>query len=227
MELRIKVIKKFYTEHQEYFQNKFETTRLAERLEQLSVRKGLNDFAVEFIGSMNMMFITTVNSEGYPTVSYKGGDKGFVEVASRKKIIFPNYDGNGMFLTLGNISDTKKVGILFISFERPFRIRLEGVAKVILNEKRLKKFAGATALVEISIEKVWENCPRYIHRTDAMNTSKSIPLNKKSNIQAEWKRIDLLQDVLPSNIVNKNLKLGLIGADEWKKRVRDGDPSAE
>ena len=217
----------FYSKSQAYFQKKFKTLKLAKRLEELSVRDGLNDFAIDFISSMNMMFISSVNQEGYPTVSYKGGEKGFILIKNRNEFCFPNYDGNGMFLTLGNILETKKVGILVISFEKPFRIRVEGTASISRSENDLSKFPGAIAVIEVNITRVWENCPRYIHRVDSMSISKSIPTSNNSNINAEWKRISLLQDVLPAEVVRKNLKMGTIDAEEWKKRVHNGDPSAE
>jgi hypothetical protein len=219
--------KDFYTKKQIFYQNKFNSCGLAKRLEELSVRNSLNDFAIDFISSISMMFISSVNTYGYPTVSYKGGNKGFIKINNRNKITFPNYDGNGMFLTLGNITETKKIGILFISFEKPFRLRLEGTARVIVLKKKNKKYIGANSIIEVNIERVWENCPRYIHRAENLIISKSVPSDNNVNPHAEWKRIDLLQDVLPYKTVKINKKVGTITANEWKNKVINGDPSAE
>jgi uncharacterized protein YecE (DUF72 family) len=68
-----------------------------------------------------------VDGSGQPTCSYRGGDPGFVKVVEPGTIAFPSYDGNGMFLSMGNIRATAKVGLLFIDFETPHRLRVQGL----------------------------------------------------------------------------------------------------
>ena len=69
-----------------------------------------------------LFFLSTVDERGRPTVSYKGGAPGFVRVSAPNELLFPVYDGNGMFLSLGNIASTAQVGLLFISFEPARRL---------------------------------------------------------------------------------------------------------
>jgi len=218
--------KNFYSESQKQLQKKFKTIDLAARLEDLSVREALNDFSIAFIETIDMVFISSVNENGFPTVSYKGGMKGFIKVRSRKKILIPNYDGNGMFLTMGNILKNEKVGLLLISFEKPYRIRVEGLARVSYSKKLLSFYPGANAIILVSITRVWENCPRYIHRATSFEVSKSIPTSDIPIVDAKWKKIDLLQDVLPKEISMQNSSSDLITADQWKQSVLNGDPDA-
>jgi hypothetical protein len=79
-------------------------------------------------------------------------------------LVFPSYDGNGMFMSLGNIEARTKVGLLFIDFVKPRRLRVRGEARILRDGPMLKSYPGAKAAVEVTIERVWQNCPRYVHR---------------------------------------------------------------
>ena len=108
-------------------QDVFDTRNMAERVGQIIVQPELDENHKGFIESRDMFFLTTVDHRGYPTCSYKGGLPGFVTVPDSKTIAFPSYDGNGMFLSMGNISTNNKVGLLFIDFETPHRVRVSTV----------------------------------------------------------------------------------------------------
>jgi uncharacterized protein len=108
-----------YGEAQRALQEEFDTVRLADRIEQAIIQPFVPDDAKAFIESRDMLFLTTVDHRGYPTCSYKGGAPGFVRVIDRKTIVFPSYNGNGMFLSMGNIGGNHKIGLLFIDFETP------------------------------------------------------------------------------------------------------------
>jgi predicted pyridoxine 5'-phosphate oxidase superfamily flavin-nucleotide-binding protein len=112
----------FYTPAQQALQQQFETKQLADRLESTIVLAELPPQHAEFVSQQNMFFLSTVDQYGFPSCSYKGGAKGFVKVLNEKVIEFPNYDGNGMFMSQGNIVDCAKVGMLFINFETPHRV---------------------------------------------------------------------------------------------------------
>ncbi len=180
-------------------QDQFDSRRLADRVDELIVHDEITDEERGFIETRDMLFISTVDEQGRPTVSYKGGDIGFVRVLDNQTIAFPGYDGNGMFLTAGNISSNKQVGLLFIDFENPQRLRLHGTASVNVNDPLLKEYVGAKYIIRIAIRNLFLNCPRYIHRYEKIGQSEYIP---KENCEApvpEWKKLAAVQDVLPKD----------------------------
>ena len=187
-----------YSAQHRALQQRFDTTRLADRVDELVVRPEIPDDHKRFIESRDMFFLTSVDHRGYPTCSYKGGAPGFVRVADPKTIVFPSYNGNGMFLSMGNIGANHKVGMLFIDFERPHRVRVHGVAEVEKNNLLLAQFVGAELLVRVTVTETFVNCPRYIHKYQRLQTSKYAPQAGCAAPPApQWKRIDALQDALP------------------------------
>ena len=126
----------YYGKQQRALQVQFGTEKMAERIEQLASHTEFNEDAKGFIEHSEMFFLTTINDKGQPTVSYKGGDMGFVKVIDETTLIFPSFDGNGMFLSMGNIKGNANIGLLFISFERPHRIRVQGTATISRSEER-------------------------------------------------------------------------------------------
>ncbi len=189
---------KIYSEQHRVLQQKFDTTRLADRVEELVVRPQLPDDSRAFIESRDMFFLTSVDQRGYPTCSYKGGAPGFVRVVDPTTIVFPSYNGNGMFLSMGNIATSHKVGMLFIDFETPHRVRVHGIAAIDRNDRLLAEFAGAELLIRVTITETFINCPRYIHQYQRVQTSKYAPQAGCAAPPApQWKRIDALQDALP------------------------------
>ncbi|MEE3142831.1 MAG: pyridoxamine 5'-phosphate oxidase family protein, partial [Pseudomonadota bacterium] len=154
----------FFTLAQRQLQGEFETTDLADRIVEAVVTEELSDPQAEFIHSRNMFYLSTIDESGYPSCSYKGGDLGFVRVINPVTIVFPNYDGNGMFMSMGNIQDKAKVGLLFMDFETPQRLRLRGEARCLREGPMFDSYPGANLVVEISVNHVWVNCPRYVHR---------------------------------------------------------------
>jgi predicted pyridoxine 5'-phosphate oxidase superfamily flavin-nucleotide-binding protein len=154
----------------------------------------------EFIESRDMFFISTVDGQGRSTVSYKGGDIGFVRVIDPETIAFPSYDGNGMFLTAGNIVTNNEVGLLFIDFENPRRLRLHGSAKIDKNDPLLNEYIDAHFIIRISVRNLFMNCPRYIHRYKKLDTSEYVPKQGCKTPIPEWKTLDVVQDVLPQKL---------------------------
>ncbi len=204
-------------------QQQFETEKLANSVRSNIVNEELGEEHSGFISSRDMFFLSTVDHRGYPTCSYKGGSIGFVKVLDSKTLAFPSYDGNGMFLSVGNITAYPKVGMLFIDFETPHRVRIHGEAIVDSDSTLLSQFPGAELVVIVNIEEVFINCTRYIHKYKRVETSKYIP---KANCQtplAQWKRIDNLQDSLPSRDKHIAHDLGgTITPDEYIEMVIQG-----
>ncbi|MEA2656738.1 MAG: uncharacterized protein QOI23_2103, partial [Chloroflexota bacterium] len=119
-----------FHEAQRRLQDRFDTRRLADRIEERLVHDFIDEGDAEFIGKRDMFFLATVDPDGRPNCSYKGGDPGFVRVVDAKTLAFPNYDGNGMYLSMGNLRVNPHVCMLFVDFtaQRPSRLRLNGVA---------------------------------------------------------------------------------------------------
>jgi predicted pyridoxine 5'-phosphate oxidase superfamily flavin-nucleotide-binding protein len=178
-------------------QNHFDTKKLADRVNDLIVHEEITEQERDFITSRDMFFISSVDEQGRPTVSYKGGDVGFVRVIDEKTIAFPSYDGNGMFLTAGNIVLNHDVGLLFIDLEQPQRLRLHGTATVTLDDPLLDEYIDADYIIRITVRNLFLNCPRYIHHYKKVEPSEYLP--KKGCVAPipDWKKLDVVQDVLP------------------------------
>jgi predicted pyridoxine 5'-phosphate oxidase superfamily flavin-nucleotide-binding protein len=191
---------KIYHEGNRKFQDQFDSRKLGDRVEELIVHNELTEEDCELIESRDMFFISTVDVEGRPTVSYKGGDIGFVRVIDSKTIAFPSYDGNGMFLTAGNIVANNNVGLLFIDFEDPKRLRLHGSATIDQHDSLLNEYLDAHFIIRISVRNLFINCPRYIHRYKKIDTSEYVPKQGCETPVPDWKKLDVVQDVLPKKV---------------------------
>ncbi len=188
-----------YSTEQRELQDRFDTRRIADRIDELLVHDFVDPGSKTFIESRDMMFVSTVDADGQPTCSYKGGDPGFVRVLDEKTLAFPAYDGNGMFLTLGNMAATAKVGLLFIDFERPSRVRVHGNARVNVDDPLLGEWARAMLVVRVDVTEVFPNCPRYIHRMQPVERSPYVPRGEAPPPVPDWKRAEWACDHLPAN----------------------------
>ena len=213
----------FFTSVQRQLQSEFETIDLADRIAEAVVSDELLDQQAKFIHSCNMFYLSTIDESGYPSCSYKGGDLGFVRVIDSGTVVFPNYDGNGMFMSMGNIQAKAKVGLLFIDFETPQRLRLRGEARCLREGPMLDSYPGANLVVEISVNHVWVNCPRYVHRMQPLEQSPYLPQKDGAVSLALWKRIDILQDVLGAKDRAEAESIGLITAEEYEACVSRGE----
>jgi uncharacterized protein len=175
-------------------QDRFDTRRLADRLEAVKVTDTIGERDREFIEAMDMLFLATADEHGRPTCSYKGGDPGFVKVLDERTVAFPSYDGNGMFLSGGNVLVNPDVGLLFVSFERGRRLRLNGTASL----DPPGDHPGALFVVRVRAREVFPNCPRYIHRYELVERSRFVPRAGAAPPVPDWKRRDWARDVLPA-----------------------------
>jgi hypothetical protein len=202
-------------------QDRHETRRLADLLEAAIIRPTLNDDDVEFLASRDFFFLATVDPEGRPTVSHKGGAPGFVRVVDASTLIFPLYDGNGMFLSAGNIGATAHIGMLFIDFETPHRLRLQGEASLVDDERGA--FPGAVLLVRVALSHVFVNCGRYIHRHVRTAPARHVPDAAGEQPVPAWKRIDIVQGSLPTRDQGPAGEAGVITIDEYEMMRRRGE----
>jgi len=180
-------------------QDRFDTRRLADRIEERIVHDQIDDGDRAFIEARDLFFIATTDEDGQPQSSYKGGEPGFVRVLDEKTIAFPLYDGNGMYLTAGNLMTTKKVGLLFIDFEGRKRMRLNGVASVADDDSLLAEFPEAQMIVRVTATEVFPNCPRYIHEYKLVKRSRFVPKRECETPVPQWKQSEWAHDVLPEN----------------------------
>ncbi|MGB5758091.1 MAG: pyridoxamine 5'-phosphate oxidase family protein [Acidimicrobiales bacterium] len=193
----------FYSESSRRLQERFQTVALADRLEAAIITDRLSDADQQFVAGRDFFFLSTVGGDGFPTVSYKGGDVGLVTVVDPGTLAFPSYDGNGMYLSMGNLAETPRIGMLFIDFVKPTRLRVQGEAtidEVDQSNEMLDRYPGAELIVRVHITAAFTNCPRYVHRHDRVETSRYVPDDEGRAPLAPWKRIDVMQDVLPGDV---------------------------
>jgi predicted pyridoxine 5'-phosphate oxidase superfamily flavin-nucleotide-binding protein len=175
-----------YTSAQRGLQDRFDSRRIADRINALLVDDQIDEGSAHFITTRDMFFLSTVDPDGQPTCSYKGGAPGFVRVLDPHTLAFPSYDGNGMFLSLGNVAATGKVGMLFLDFQRPSRLRLHGTATVDADDPMLGDWPGAKLVVRVAVTAVFPNCPRYLHRMEPVERSKFVPVAGVEPPTPDW-----------------------------------------
>jgi len=177
-------------------QDRCDTRRLADRLDEKLSRTAFTAEDRAFIESRPLFFLATADERGRPDCSYKGGAPGFVRVTGADELAFPDYDGNGMFRSLGNVLVNPAVALLFIDFERPDRLRVNGLARVVEDDALLADFAGAKRVVRVRAARIFPNCPRYIHRMTIGEASPYVPRADHTPPIPKWKRFDAFADVL-------------------------------
>jgi predicted pyridoxine 5'-phosphate oxidase superfamily flavin-nucleotide-binding protein len=178
-------------------QQQFDTQRLAQRIEERLFRRALTDDDRAFVERLDLFFLATVNSRGEPSCSYKGGDPGFVRVLNPTTLMFPCYDGNGMYLSMGNVAATHHVGMLFIDLCAPKRLRVNGTARIEPAGVAKPAYLEAQFVVVVEVREVFPNCPRYIHKFQRVEPSQFVPRNGVATPVPGWKKMDWACDVLP------------------------------
>lgn len=187
---------KFYGPAHRELQDAFESRRLADLMEGGVMHEELTPQEADFIQTRDMFFLASVDPAGRPTVSYKGGAPGFVRVSGPKTLVFPWFDGNGMFYSAGNLAQNARVGLLFIDFVTPNRLRVQGEATLLRDAEAVARVPGAQFLVSVAIESIWVNCPRYVHPHERIGASKYVPDASGAAPLPGWKRLDIAQDAI-------------------------------
>jgi hypothetical protein len=188
-----------YHDGNRQLQDQFDTRRLADRLDEAIVQDSIMPSDKDFIERLDMFFIATVDERGHANCSYKAGDPGFVRVLDEHTLAFPNYDGNGMYLTMGNILTTRQVGLLFIDFENQKRMRLNGEATLHREDPLMAEYPEAQFIVRVRAREVFANCPRYIHKMKLVQRSRFVPKQECPTPVPGWKKGDWVADTLPEN----------------------------
>ena len=187
-----------YHEGNRELQDAFGSRGLADRLEQKLRRDRFTEDDAAFIGGLGFFFLATADAQGRPDCSFKGGPPGFARVVAPDLLVFPDYDGNGMFKSLGNLRVNPNVGILFLAFgEAPRRLRLNGTAEVVADDPAMAGVEGAQLLVKVTPVDIFPNCPRYVPDLQMAAPSVYLPSVETPRIEPKWKSFEMFADVVP------------------------------
>lgn len=187
-----------YHDGMRQLQDARETRAIADRLAQVTLRRAFTDDDRAFIERSPMFFIATADARGHPDCSYKGGLPGFVRVLDERTLCIPDYDGNGMYRTWGNVLANPRVGLLFMDFEQPKRLRVNGTASISADDPLLGECPGAVFIVRVTADAIFPNCPRYLHRMQTVEHSAYAPRPDYTPPVPAWKTFDVFRDALPA-----------------------------
>jgi predicted pyridoxine 5'-phosphate oxidase superfamily flavin-nucleotide-binding protein len=191
-------VSRLYRPSHRELQARHDTTRLADRIEATLFREQFTAEDRAFIERLDMFFLATADAAGRPSCSFKGGDPGFVRVTGASELVFPCYDGNGMFLSMGNATENPHVGLLFIDFESPKRLRVNGTAQLAPAESVAPPYFEAQFVVRVHALQIFPNCPRYVPKLQRVEASRFVPRAGTVTPVPGWKRMDWAKDVLPA-----------------------------
>lgn len=187
----------FFHEGSRQLQDRFETRPLADRLVEAIVNAQISPDDKAFIEAQNMFFLATVDNDGRPNCSYKGGGTGFVKVLDEQTLAFPLYDGSGMYVSAGNVLVNPHVSLLFVDFQRQARLRFNGSAFIENDDPLLADWPEAQLVVRVKLREMFPNCPRYIHKMTLVEESEFVPKAECVTPHPAWKRLEAVADVLP------------------------------
>lgn len=187
---------KLYHRGNRRLQKEFASRKIADRLEEKLMRTAFTESDKAFIEGVHFFFLATADKQGHPDSSYKGGAPGFVRVSGPSELVFPDYDGNGMFKSLGNIAVNPNVGLLFIDFEKPRRLRVNGTAVLRRDDPLLSQTIGAQLIVRVTAQAIFPNCPRYIPTMKIAEESMYVPKPLQSFPEPAWKEFPDLKDAV-------------------------------
>ncbi|MFD1704264.1 pyridoxamine 5'-phosphate oxidase family protein [Methylopila henanensis] len=212
----------YFDDHRR-LQEEFGSGKLAKLLDEKHAHDELADDERAFIEQRDFFFLSTVDPDGMPTVSYKGGPVGLVRALDGRTLAFPGFDGNGMFLSMGNIEGQGKVGLLFMDFETPHRLRVQGVARVLRDDPLMAGWTEAKYVVRIEVTKAWVNCPRYVHTYERKAQSRYVPRPDRPTPLAVWKRLDMVQDVISDDDRARAEREGVIDPQTYGGKLMRGE----
>ncbi|HNM79093.1 MAG TPA: pyridoxamine 5'-phosphate oxidase family protein [Tepidiformaceae bacterium] len=176
-------------------QDRFDSRRLADAITSRTLHETLSESDRAFVERMDMFFLATQGADGGLDCSYKGGQPGFIRVVDERTLAFPHYDGNGQFMSTGNILETGKVGMLFIDWPTQWRMRVNGTATIDFDDPLKAEWPEAQFVVRVHTEEVFPNCPRYVHKMELVEHSVFVPKAECETPDPDWKRY--FEDDLP------------------------------
>ena len=180
-------------------QDQFNSRRISDRLEEKLTHSQFTEGDKTIVESAPYFFLATADAEGRPDCSFKGGMPGFVRVVGPSELAFPDYDGNGMFKSLGNILVNTNVGMLFITMHgKPQRLRVNGTATVSDRDPLVAETVGAQLIVRVIARAIFPNCPRYIPTMQLVEPSIYAPRSGHEAPEPDWKQfVDFKEYIHP------------------------------
>ncbi len=183
-------------------QDRYGGRAVADRIVDMVETSEFTDEFRDFVEAVPFFFLAT--SAGDNTdCSFKGGAPGFVRVIAPSQLVFPDYDGNRMYKSLGNIVKNPNVGLLFMRFgaeegqgELYLRLRVNGVASVHDDHPELATYPGAQRIVQVDVSHIFPNCPRYVPQMEQVAASRHIPEPGKQQPVPAWKKIPPIAELL-------------------------------
>lgn len=190
----------FYHEQMRVLQDRYEGRAVADRLEQHRMHTEFTEDDRLIIETAPFFFLATAGPENVDC-SFKGGEPGFVRVVSPTELVWPDYDGNRMYRSLGNIEESGRVGLLFLKFDgarfdgSAARMRINGRARIDDTAEALTGIPGAKRLVRVSVDHIFPNCPRYIPVMGQQAPSIYSPREGYTPPEPEWKQKEMVKDI--------------------------------
>jgi predicted pyridoxine 5'-phosphate oxidase superfamily flavin-nucleotide-binding protein len=186
----------FYHDGNRSLQDQFDSRRVSDTLAGFTHTAFTADDQA-FIEGAIYFFIATADADGRPDCSFKGGPPGFVRVTAPNELAFPDYDGNGMFKSLGNLLVNPHVALLFIAMHgKAQRLRVNGAAKISRDDPLLARTVGAQLMVRVAAAAIFPNCPRYIPKLELVEPSMYTPRPGQEPIEPAWKTFPEFKDVV-------------------------------
>ena len=210
-----------YHDKQRLLQDSFDTRRQADVIASNNLHDVFNPMDEAFIASKDFFFLATADGSGKPSCSFKAGQVGFVRIVDERTLAFPCYDGNGMYLSMGNVLLNPKVGMLFIDFEKPNRLRISGKASIVENDPLLTDYPEAQFVVRVAVTEIFLNCPRYIPKLKRVADSPFVPVPGKDTPFPNWKQIDFVRETLPARDRDKAMKMPAIDIMDYVRSIEE------
>lgn len=179
-------------------QDRFDGRRVADALERHRRLDAFGDDQRAQIEGAAFFFLATAHA-GSVDCSFKGGPPGFVRVTGPTTLEWPDFDGNSMYRSLGNLLLSPEVGLLFIRFDADtYRLRVNGRAEILDAHPRLAEFPGAKAMIRLAAREIFPNCPRYIPDLEGGRPSPHLPRAGEPLPKPQWKDRDYIAPILPA-----------------------------
>jgi radical SAM superfamily enzyme YgiQ (UPF0313 family)/predicted pyridoxine 5'-phosphate oxidase superfamily flavin-nucleotide-binding protein len=150
----------------------------------------LNPLMQEYIARQPLFFVATSDSRGNCDCSLRAGRPGVIRVVDERTVIYPEYRGNGVMASLGNIAENPHIGIFFGDFtDSTVGLHINGTARMVSHDEMIAALAGrGELLAEVAEEgeqrlETWvrvEVEEAYIH------CSKHIPLFEQLDKTVQW-----------------------------------------
>ena len=210
-----------YHEKQRELQDAFDTRRLADVIESSNLHDTFNPLDEAFIAGKDFFFLATADNSGKPSCSFKAGPAGFVKILDERTLAFPCYDGNGMYLSMGNVLANPKIGMLFLDFEKPNRLRVSGEASIAEADPLLAEYPEAQFVVRVAVTEIFLNCPRYIPKLKRVADSPFVPVAGRRTPFPNWKQIDFVRESLPERDRQKAMQMPAIDIMDYIKSIEE------